>query len=64
MKKDNLIEELRQTIEERGLSPQAASRFIEASPRQVYRWLKYESRPTLIFRKMIKLGIERIKRLP
>ncbi len=61
---DKLIEELRKVMRERGLTPHAASRFIEVSPRQVYRWLKYESRPTLLYRKAIKLGIERIKRLP
>lgn len=64
MKKDKLIEELRQVMEERNLSALSASRFVEASDRQIGRWLKYESRPTLIYRKAIKRGIERIKRLP
>ncbi|NQT80277.1 MAG: hypothetical protein HQ555_07810 [Candidatus Aminicenantes bacterium] len=61
---DELIEELRRVMEDRRLSAITASRFIEVSSRQVYRWLKYEHRPTLIFRKMIKRGIERMKKLP
>ena len=64
MKEDPLIENLRQTMKEKGLSAQQASRFIECSPKQVYRWLAYENKPSLIFRKMINLGIQRIKRLP
>ena len=64
MKEDRLIEELREVMEERELSMLATSRFVEASPRQIGRWLKYESRPTLLYRKAIKLGIERIRRLP
>jgi len=62
--KDKLIEELRQIMEEKKLSAITAARFIETTPKQVYRWLKYENRPTLIFRKAIKRGIERMKRLP
>jgi hypothetical protein len=61
---DKLIEDLKQVLEEKKLSAITASRFIEATPRQVYRWLKYENRPTVIFRKAIKRGIERIKKLP
>ena len=61
---DKLIENLRQVMEEKKLSAITAARFIEATPRQVYRWLKYESRPTMIFRKAIKRGIERMKKLP
>ena len=61
---DDLIEALRKVMEERKLSAITASRFIEVSPRQVYRWLKYEHRPTLIYRKAIKRGIERMKKLP
>ncbi len=61
---DELIEALRKVMEERKLSAITASRFIEVSPRQVYRWLKYEHRPTLIYRKAIKRGIERMKKLP
>lgn len=61
---DKLIENLRQVMEEKKISAITASRFIEATPRQVYRWLKYEHRPTMIFRKAIKRGIERMKKLP
>jgi len=61
---DKLIEDLRQIMEEKKFSAITASRFIEATPRQVYRWLKYEHKPMLIYRKAIKRGIERMKKLP
>ena len=61
---DKLIEDLRHVMEEKRISAITASRFIEVTPRQVYRWLKYEHRPTMIFRKAIKRGIERMKKLP
>lgn len=61
---DKLIENLKKVMEEKKLSAITAAMFIEATPRQVYRWLKYENRPTLIFRKAIKRGIERMKKLP
>ncbi len=61
---DKLIEDLKQVMEDKKLSAITASRFIEATPRQVYRWLKYENRATMIFRKAIKRGIERMKKLP
>ena len=61
---DKLIEDLRQVLEEKKLSAITAAMFIEATPRQVYRWLKYEHKPMLIYRKAIKRGIERMKKLP
>ncbi|MBA7483466.1 hypothetical protein ES707_18981 [subsurface metagenome] len=64
LKHDQLLERLREVMKEKELSALGASRFIETSPRSVYRWLKYEVRPSLIFRKMIRLGIKRIERLP
>ena len=61
---DKLIEDLRQVLEEKKLSAITAARFIEATPRQVYRWLEYKHRPTLLYRKAIKRGIARMKNLP
>ena len=61
---DTLIEELRKVMEEKKISPATASKFIEADQRQVYRWLKYEASPTQLYRKAIKRGIDRIRRLP
>jgi len=61
---DELIERLKQVMEEKKLSAITASRFIGASSRQVYRWLEYKHRPTALYRKAIKRGIERMKNLP
>ena len=61
---DELIEDLKQVMDEKKMSAITAARFIETTPKQVYRWLKYENRPTMIFRKAIKRGIERMKKLP
>ena len=63
MEKD-LIEQLREVIEEKGLSPEIASRFMEVGFKSVYRWLKGESKPSFTYRKMIRLGIKRMQRLP
>lgn len=64
MKNDRLIEDLRNVMEEKKLSPYATARFVESSPKSIQRWLNYENRPTLIYRKSIQRGIIRIKNLP
>jgi hypothetical protein len=61
--KDELIEELRTTLNQRNLSPRLAAPFFEVGFRALYRWLNYESKPTRLSRKAIKLGIQRIQRL-
>jgi len=62
--KKNLIESLREIIEEKGLSPEEAARHIEVNFRTVYRWIKGETKPSAVYRRAIKLGIKRMKRLP
>ncbi len=64
MKNDGLIEDLRSVMKEKNLSPYAIARFVEAAPKSISRWLNYENRPSLIYRKSIKRGIKRIERLP
>ena len=64
MKNDSLIENLRSIMEEKDLSPYAVARFVEAAPKSIQRWLNYENRPSLIYRKSIQRGIKRIKNLP
>ncbi len=61
--KDILIENLRTAIEKKKLSPERAAAFIDVNFRTIYRWLAYESRPTKLSRKAIRLGIQRIERL-
>jgi len=63
MKMKNLIEELDLVIKKKDLSPEHAARYIGCSFKQVYRWLDGTSTPTLIYRKAIRRGIERMKKL-
>jgi hypothetical protein len=60
----NLIEELKMLMEEKDLSPEAASHYIECSGRQIYRWLEGKSIPNQIYRRAIRRGINKMKKLP
>ena len=60
---DKLIEDLREIMDEKSYSAETAAKFIDCSYKQVYLWLKYQSSPTRLYRKAIKRGIERMKRL-
>ncbi len=64
MKNDRLIEDLRSVMKEKNVSPYGVARFVEATPKSISRWLNYENKPTLIYRKSIQRGIKRIERLP
>lgn len=50
-------------MDERGLSPEDASRFIGCSFIQVYRWLRRESIPTFLYRKAILRAIKKMKKM-
>ncbi|MBA7523220.1 hypothetical protein ES705_15343 [subsurface metagenome] len=60
---DKLIIALKQTLEEKKISPETASRFIECSPKQVYLWIKGQSKPHRLYRKAIQRGLKRMKKL-
>jgi len=61
---NDLIADLENTIRERGLSPEDASKFIGCSFIQVYRWLRRESIPTFLYRKAILRAIKKMKKMP
>jgi len=61
--KDPLVEKLRSTLKQKGLSPERAAPFFEVDFRTLYRWLNYESSPSKLYRKAIHLGVRRIERL-
>jgi len=61
--RDPLIEQLRSTIEQKGLSSERAAPFFEVNFRTLYRWLNYESAPTGLYRKAIRAGIRRIQKI-
>jgi hypothetical protein len=62
-KKDNLIELLRLTMQDKNLSPVEASGFLETSYRSIYRWLNYEAIPSKMARRAIKNGIRRMSKI-
>ena len=59
----NLIEELSLVMDQKNLSHENAARYIGCSFKQVYRWLEGTAKPSLIYRKAIRRGIERMKKL-
>jgi hypothetical protein len=59
---NNLIELLRKTLSEKGLSPERACHYIGCSGNEIRRWFKGISKPTPLYQKAIKEGIEKIKR--
>lgn len=61
--KDPLIEELREVMEEKCVSANAAAGHIKTYASQVIKWLKYRAKPTPVLRKRIKRGIRRMKGL-
>ena len=61
--KDPLVEGLREVMEEKRVSANAAAGHIKTHASQVIKWLKYRAKPTPILRKRIKRGIEKMKRL-
>jgi len=61
---NDLIADLENTIRERGLSAEDASKFIGCSFIQVYRWLRRESVPTFLYRKAILRAIKKMKKMP
>ena len=60
--KDPLVEELREVMEQKNLSANAAAKHIKTYPSQVIRWLKYQAKPSRRYRRIIKRGVERMKR--
>jgi len=63
MKNDLMIEELRELMKTRRLSSYAAGRILGIAARTVERWLAYENNPSPVYRKVIKIGIRRIKKM-
>ena len=59
----DLIDELKTTMKEKGFSADTMSKFIGCSSRQVERWIKGDAKPTLVYQRLIRKGIRRVKRL-
>jgi len=59
----DLVEELKTVMEEKGFSADTMSKFIGCSARQVDRWIQGESRPTPVYRTLIRKAIKKVKSL-
>jgi len=59
----DIRDELKEIMEEKGLSPEEVSKFIGCSGQQVRRWIKKENKPSLIYKQAIRRGIKKIKRV-
>jgi len=63
MENDPMIEELRELMKTKGLSTYAAGRALGIAAKTIERWLKYENNPSPVYKKVIKIGIRRIKKM-
>ena len=58
-----IIDDLKEVMKEKGFSADAMSKYIGCSARQVARWVSGESKPTHVYRSLIRRGIKRVKSL-
>lgn len=61
--KDEIILELKQIMDEKSLSAGTMARLVGCDTSQIGRWLKGEARPTLVYQKLIRKGLNRAKSL-
>ena len=63
-KMNDLIADLENTICEKNISFEDASKFVGCSSVQIYRWIRRQSIPTLIYRQAISKAIKKMEKLP
>jgi len=61
--KDDVILELKQVMEEKSLSAGTMARLIGCDTSQIGRWIKGKARPTLVYQRLIRKGLNRAKSL-
>lgn len=61
--KDEIILELTQVMEEKKMSAGTMARLIGCDSSQIGRWTKGKARPTLVYQKLIRKGLNRAKAL-
>ena len=59
--KDEIILELKQIMDEKSLSAGTMARLIGCDSSQVGRWIKGEARPTLVYQRLIRKGLNKAK---
>jgi len=61
--KDEIILELIKVMDEKNLSAGTMARLIGCDSSQIGRWVKGKARPTLVYQKLIRKGLNRAKSL-
>lgn len=61
--KDKIVLELKQAMKEKGLSACTMSKLIGCDSSQIGRWIKGEARPTLVYQKLIRMGLNKAEKL-
>jgi len=59
--KNGIILELKQVMNDKGLSAGTMARLIGCDSSQVGRWIKGEARPTLVYQQLIRKGLNKAK---
>ena len=58
----NLVKELKRVMKEKHLSAESTSRHIGCSAKTIHRWLYNKSTPNLTYQRLIRDGIDKIKK--
>jgi transcriptional regulator with XRE-family HTH domain len=61
--KDEIVRELKQVMEKKKLSTGTMARLIGCDSSQIGRWIKGKARPTLVYQRLIRKGLNRAKSL-
>lgn len=61
--KDNAVLELRELMREKELSAGTMARLIGCDSSQIGRWINGNTRPTLVYQRLIRKGLTRAKAL-
>ena len=61
--KDDIILELKRVMDEKDLSAGTMARLIGCDVAQVGRWIKGMARPTLVYQRLIRKGLNRARSL-
>jgi len=58
----SIIEELKELMEEKKISPETSAFFLGCTGRQIRRWIEGDAIPNLTSRKKIRKGMKKIRR--
>lgn len=58
----DLITELKKTMIDTGLSPEAVAKYVGCCGNEIRRWIKGQVKPRPIYLEALRVGLEKIKR--